>query len=302
MSQLLHVVAAAALLLGAAYALEMESPEADERMLHEMALAEADDNSDYNPKRAPTPNVCTGGSTLLNYQQDYAPCRSEERSDAVWVWRSPKNNIGNCTYKFGTDAPGMMRGIYVRVHLAEGESLKFTHAFGDSYTIKSEDQGGKYVYPTTFGSFEYSSNIERQRPAGFVYVAVPRSNWCNRVITAPAGSTGRIESPGFRMKEYRKNSFCQWWIRAPEGKKITLKFNTFNIGNSTYEEKCQYSDYLGVDKSGDPTYTSDSAYKMCGSDVPEPVVSDANKMNVLFNGKAGGKDDKAFCFTYHVDF
>jgi len=288
----------ALVLLAAAYSMEMESPERDMLMLEEIAMSE---RADYNPDRAPEPNVCTGGSTKMDYQEDYAPCQSEEKSNAVWVWRSPSNNAGNCSYKFGTEAPGMMRGIYVRVHLEEGESLKFTHAFGDSYEITSSDQGGKYVYPTTFGTFAYSSSIERRNPKGFVYVAVPRSNHCQRVIEAPAGSSGRIESPGFRSMKYRKETFCQWWIRAPEGKKVTLQFNTFNVGNSTYEEKCQYSDYLGVDTSGDPSYTSDSAFKLCGETLPDSAESDDNKVNVLFNGKTGG-NDKGFCFTYHVEF
>jgi len=271
----------------------------------EMALLaedeEAEDRSVFYTKRGPTPNTCDGGSCLLNIEESFEPCRmTEKNGGTALVWKSPVGGAGNCSYTYTSEAPGFLKGIYVRLNLEDSDSLKFTGAFGDEYIITNDqlEKSNKFRWPTTYGKLEYSSTVSRNKPVAFVYVAQPQSNMCQRVIEAPANSSGRLTSPRFdKGQGYRAKSMCQWWIRAPEGYKITLKFNSFNVGNNDYGS-CMYSDYVGVDKSGDPHYVNSPA-KMCGTTLPENVDSDANKINVLFNGKDGGNG--GFCFTYHVE-
>jgi len=296
----LRVLILAGILL-ASRAFEME----EELFEDEELMDDEEDMLERYETRSPAPNVCNGGSALLNMDTSFEPCRYKDKNDdgRVLKWMSPVGGKGVCNYTFSSQAPGFLKGIYNRLALEEGDKLAYIGAFGDRYEVTNDDKGTKFRWATTFGRLEYSSNVERNRPMAFLYTAQPRGSNCQKVIYAPAGSNGRITSPMFdsRNRKTRAKTMCQWWIKAPEGKKITLNFNAFEFGERSDDGSCKYTDYIGIDKSGDPWYMTNSQ-KICGDEVPEEggdIVSDDNKINVLMYGKKGG-DDKGFCLTYKV--
>jgi len=248
--------------------------------------------------RAPTPNSCDGGSPLFLYEVgSFAPCRIAEKNDGKRVvLKSPVGNDGTCSLSFTSEAPGFIRGKVGKAALGAADTLTYKGIFGDVKTITNEDEGNTFILPSTFGTVSYASTDERNEMA-FKMEASPMSNICQRVITAPAGSRGRLTVPGFdARRQYKAGTMCQWWITAPEGKKITLDFNAFDFGDDVTD--CVDTDYIGVDTSGDKTFESASARKICGNTIPADIVSDENKINVVANGERGGV---GFCLNYIVD-
>jgi len=248
--------------------------------------------------RAPTPNTCDGGSPLFLYDDaTFDPCRIVEKNDGKFVMlKSPVRNAGECSLTVTSQAPGFIRGKVGKAALGAADTLTYKGIFGDVITITNEDAGNKFILPSTFGTVTYSSGDDRPGMA-FQLGAGPRSNKCQRVITAPAGSRGRLTVPGFdARRQYKAGTMCQWWITAPEGKKITLDFNAFDFGDDVTD--CVDTDYIGVDTSGDKTFESASARKICGNTIPADIVSDENKINVVANGERGGV---GFCLNYIVD-
>jgi len=251
---------------------------------------------------AAAPNVCTGGSVALE-SNDPAPCivTDGKKNKMAKILKSPADNSGTCNVEFDSEAPGYMRAKMFKSALSDSDVLEYTGAFGDKIRLTKDDVDKKLVLPTTFGSIKYVGSSGRsmaerkKKPArDFMLFALPMSNNCQRTIDAPAGTGGRLIFPGFDTRNYTADTMCQWWIKAPEGQKIVLKFNSFNVGSDVTD--CEGSDYIGVDKAGDPTYET-SPVKFCGNTIPEDVTSDANLINVLGFGRAGGR---GFCCTYDV--
>jgi len=274
----------------------------------ELGLPENEDEMDAYFTRsfraamsAKAPNVCTGGSVALD-SNDPAPCTVTDgkKNKMAKILRSPADNSGTCNVEFDSEAPGYMKAKMFQAALSDSDVLEYTGAFGDKIRLTKADVGKKLVLGTTYGSIKYvgsseRSMAERKKAArDFQLFALPMSNNCQRVIDAPAGTGGRLIFPGFDRRNYTAGTMCQWWIRAPEGKKVVLKFNSFNVGSDVTD--CEGSDYVGVDKAGDPMY-EESPVRFCGNTIPEDVTSDANMINVLGFGRAGGR---GFCCTYDV--
>ncbi|XP_037776258.1 zinc metalloproteinase nas-38-like [Penaeus monodon] len=113
---------------------------------------------------------------------------------------------------------------------------------------------------------------------------------CHRVIELTEDdATGVIQSPRYPRK-YKKNTVCEWWIVAPEGKRIQLDFATIRLR----DKKCLNS-YIAVDKSGSAKYFPDNSALFCAADRSANVISDGNQVNVAF---AGGKRSKGFSARY----
>ncbi|XP_037776257.1 LOW QUALITY PROTEIN: blastula protease 10-like [Penaeus monodon] len=113
---------------------------------------------------------------------------------------------------------------------------------------------------------------------------------CHHVIELTEDdATGVIRSPRYPRK-YKKNTVCEWWIVAPEGKRIQLDFTTIRLR----EKKCLNS-YIAVDKSGSAKYFPDNSALFCAADMSANVISDGNQVNVAF---AGGKRSKGFSARY----
>ncbi|KAG2466898.1 TLL1 protein, partial [Polypterus senegalus] len=97
---------------------------------------------------------------------------------------------------------------------------------------------------------------------------------------------GTITTPGW-PKEYPPNKNCVWQVVAPTQYRISMQFEFFELeGNESFTEfeieqhqECAY-DHLEVFDGG-----SDKAAilgRLCGSKIPDPVVSTGNKMYLRF--------------------
>jgi len=111
---------------------------------------------------------------------------------------------------------------------------------------------------------------------GFKITIIKKSSNCHKLIqTGGTGSTGFISTPKRPNKAWTKKA-CEWWIEAPEGKLITLKYIKVKVSGT-----CQKSSVL-VNGDGDKTYPVTSSQQHCGTSLPSDAVSTGNKMNVMF--------------------
>ncbi|ROT79817.1 putative protein SpAN-like [Penaeus vannamei] len=116
---------------------------------------------------------------------------------------------------------------------------------------------------------------------------------CHRVIELSDDSaTGVIQSPGF-PENYPKNSVCEWWIVAPEGKRIHLEFTKISIK----DRKCLRA-YIAVDKSGRASYMPEHSSLLCAGMKTSCLVSEGRTVNVAFAG--GSRTSKGFSARYTV--
>ncbi|XP_042887922.1 blastula protease 10-like isoform X2 [Penaeus japonicus] len=118
-----------------------------------------------------------------------------------------------------------------------------------------------------------------------------RQTNCHRVIELTEdNASGIIRSPRY-PKNYPWNAVCEWWIVAPEGKKIQLEFTTISMR----DRKCTNS-YIAVDKSGSAKYFPENSSLFCAADRSASVTSDGNRVNVAFAG--GWMRSKGFSARY----
>jgi len=87
--------------------------------------------------------------------------------------------------------------------------------------------------------------------------------------------SGNLESPNF-PQEYAPNKECIWFLTAPEGFQVALKFVTFDVEN---HDSCTY-DYVEILDGHAPNSTSIGLF--CGHKLPPDVHSTGNKMRVKF--------------------
>ena len=103
-------------------------------------------------------------------------------------------------------------------------------------------------------------------------------------------SSGQISTPKFGLKKYPANFNWEWYLIAPEGRQIRIKFESFELEQS---EHCQ-NDYLEIREaySQHPTlailgiegvFGAVLARPMCGTDSPKEIHSAGNMVWVHFN-------------------
>ncbi|XP_037776234.1 blastula protease 10-like isoform X2 [Penaeus monodon] len=116
---------------------------------------------------------------------------------------------------------------------------------------------------------------------------------CHRIIELTDNSAmDVIESPRF-PKKYTKHKVCEWWIVAPEGKRIQLEFTRISLR----DRNCLNS-YIAIDKSGQATYWRENSSLLCAGQRTATVVSSGRVMNVAFAG--GRRRSWGFSAQYTV--
>ena len=101
-------------------------------------------------------------------------------------------------------------------------------------------------------------------------------------------SSGQISTPKFGLKNYQANFNWEWYLLAPEGHQIQIKFESFELEQS---EHCQ-NDYLEIREAyftdpNDPreiqgVYGAVLARPMCGKNLPREIHSTGNMVWVHF--------------------
>jgi len=260
-----------------------------------------------------SPTICRNTTTGLKYKiSEDSSCEAfievnKNQNTEKLIFRTKKDQIASCAVKFTMANPGMMvirKTKMKKVKTAwdqEIDSLTFTGAanvptkldMGSAKKFRMLVEGGSSSIV-----FNTKENAARNGVA-FALAIEPKILGCHQHIFAPAGTVGRITTPGFDRKKnrgYKANTFCEWRIKAPEGHKIRVKFNNFNIGQKV--DDCANKDFVAVDANGDGNFSKDE--RMCGGegDIPDEITSVSNEINVLAYGLEGGV---GFCFNYIVE-
>jgi len=259
------------------------------------------------------PTICRNSTTGLKYKiSEDSSCEAfikvnEKQNTEKLIFRTKKDQIASCAVKFSMANPGIMVIRKTRMKKVKTvwdqdvDSLTFTGAanvetkldMGSAKNFKMFVEGGSssIVFKT--------EDNEARTGAAFALAIQPKILGCHQHIFAPAGIVGRITTPGFDRKKnrgYKKNTFCEWRIKAPEGHKIRVKFNNFNIGQNV--DECTGEDFVAVDADGDGNFSKKE--RNCGGeeDIPKDIISISNEINVLAYGPEGGV---GFCFNYIVE-
>jgi len=106
----------------------------------------------------------------------------------------------------------------------------------------------------------------------------------------PGSSAGIIKSPNY-PDNYPHQEDLTIPIEVPSGSKIKLSFTTFDIENET---SCNF-DYVKVVDSDGITELA----KLCGSNIPSPIISSGNKLLVVFHSD-GSVNKKGFEASWKI--
>jgi len=231
------------------------------------------------------------------------PAMLVEGSCAV---RQKKNSLvllhfsrGSCNFTLDVKKPS---ALFMKVVKATStDSLTYEGPISES-SIALE-KGKKMLLESATGRLSFQpQNPSEMATSDTMIFLMPRARSkgkkpCHAIIEAEEGKTGRITFPKFdKDNAYEAGTFCEWWIEAPEGKKIEMKFNQFDMGTASAD--CQNSDLIAISLSGDKKY-GESTKRFCGDieDIEKEMTSVANKVNVFGFGRDGGV---GFCFTFNV--
>lgn len=88
------------------------------------------------------------------------------------------------------------------------------------------------------------------------------------------GSNGALQSPEY----YPPDLYCEWLITVPDGKKVELTFERFELDFATFEYGC--SDYVQI-HDGDSS-ESNTIESFCGNVIPKPIKSSGRHMYIRF--------------------
>ncbi|KAF2368340.1 CUB domain [Trinorchestia longiramus] len=124
-----------------------------------------------------------------------------------------------------------------------------------------------------------SGRSDENSPFSFEVEAVKSD--CHQIIELDEDEKGFITLPS----TYPAQTYCEWWIKAPEGKKVQLEMKeSFSVGTKS-NNTCS-NDKLLINTDGDARYVKKSEF--CGDNVATSVVSSGAQVNVLFSGHIGG--------------
>ncbi|XP_018008163.1 cell wall protein DAN4 [Hyalella azteca] len=107
------------------------------------------------------------------------------------------------------------------------------------------------------------------------------TNKCNRIISIPEGGSGTLELPG----NFASQPQCEWWLKAPAGRKIELKFEEADLQRLNCRKN-----YVVVNTQGLPDYDMKNKYtagnnRFCRNEAAKTLTSVGNRMNVLINAR-----------------
>ena len=108
-----------------------------------------------------------------------------------------------------------------------------------------------------------------------------RNNRCNGKRSILTSSRGRLESPNYGKGFYYSNDFCSWQIQVPAPSRIRLAFEDFQLskkraGHCNIQTGDLLTVYDGINSEA-PVLA-----RLCGSDLPGPIVSTQNSLFVEF--------------------
>lgn len=88
-------------------------------------------------------------------------------------------------------------------------------------------------------------------------------------------NNGVIQSPGYEYNEYKNFLHCKWELRASPNFSIFVNFSDFDLEENIRCAADALTVKDGVKRLG----------KFCGSQLPGPLLSESNKLEIEFNSK-----------------
>ncbi|XP_068231417.1 bone morphogenetic protein 1-like [Palaemon carinicauda] len=173
--------------------------------------------------------------------------------------------------------------------LGRYDSVRFERPTLSPLVLKGSKTGIMQLPSSNFLA-EFANSL-RYSGTGFNITFEFKSTNCHELITATAiGDSGTIAAPVSPNYAWQKKA-CEFWIRSPPGTKIQLEFTLIDMVS-----RCGVNSVY-VNLAGDVSYPSSTTTRFCGSNIPVPMTSVANELNVLFFSK---RDNKRFGATWTV--
>lgn len=88
-------------------------------------------------------------------------------------------------------------------------------------------------------------------------------------------NNGVIQSPGYEYNEYKNFLHCKWELRASLNFSIFVNFSDFDLEENI---RCA-ADALTIKDGGR------RLGKFCGNQLPGPLLSESNKLEIEFNSE-----------------
>ncbi|XP_064109787.1 cubilin-like [Macrobrachium nipponense] len=222
---------------------------------------------------------------------DEIHCIKEPLGNNTFYWSSPNfgkedyPNDAYCKVSSSSTEPGYATVSFNSLNIlceGRGDSVTFKQPYHiDDLTSKkycgvmTESSAITSILPTYnfFGKFRTDHT---GTASGFNVTITKQMTNCHKIIeTGEHGNSGIIETPTEPNAGPAK--VCEWWIRAPVGKRIELQF----IPTLTESPLCNEGSIL-VDSSGSKFYRRRTTDSYCGKATPGTIISKKNYMNVLY--------------------
>ncbi|XP_078582053.1 cubilin-like isoform X2 [Branchiostoma floridae x Branchiostoma japonicum] len=221
----------------------------------------------------------SGTITSPAYPSNYA-----NNLDCEWLLQGPTGHYVTFTFADQFNVQGSSGNCGSQDYLEIRDGINSTApALGQycgSSAPASVDTSDSYAY------IRFRTDGSGQAP-GFSMTWQASVESCGGQLTTP---TGTFTSPNF-PGQYPHSRRCLWQITVPQGRRITLTFNAFNIENHS---SCRY-DYIAVYNGVTPS--SPFMTRLCGETPPTPVESTGNTMTVVFQTD-GSVSNGGFSATY----
>uniref|UniRef100_A0AAQ4Q6C7 Metalloendopeptidase n=1 Tax=Gasterosteus aculeatus aculeatus TaxID=481459 RepID=A0AAQ4Q6C7_GASAC len=175
----------------------------------------------------------------------------------------------------GTEVPEVITSQYnnMRIEFKSDNTVSKkgfkAHFFSDKDECSKDNGGCQHECINTVGSYVC------QCRHGFVLHENKhdcKEAECEHKIHSPSGT---LSSPNWPDK-YPSRKECTWDITATPGHRVKIAFNEFEIEQ---HQECAYDHLEAFDGDGD---TATILGRLCGSKIPEQLVSTGNKMYLRF--------------------
>ncbi|XP_049840781.1 cubilin-like [Schistocerca gregaria] len=219
----------------------------------------------------------SGSFTSPNYPQNY-------------------HDVSLCTWKISTSRGSILQLVFIDIEMEE---------MGDCYYDFVEVRDGKDPSGRLLGTYCSSSHPAFIRSSSNHMFVTFKSDFsgsgrgfhakydtvCNLDLR---GFHGVIESPNF-PEMYPNSLDCTWNIKAPRGHNVSLAFSHFELQDSErrwfWRRRWQTTpatptcglDFLEIKESFNDDTTQNTLLKACGSQLPAPIESRMNTVQVHFH-------------------
>ncbi|XP_018008166.1 uncharacterized protein LOC108665869 [Hyalella azteca] len=215
------------------------------------------------------PLVSSGKGTCRVISNDYYTYILSPR------YPSPHPPSSYCYITFNTTEPRFLRFLPVTPNFGWFDYMAISGVYKDKRSINGQSTSQEIIFPSTRVTFEYSAFWLFDQNPFYIYMEA-KNNDCQQLIKLRDGASGELYLP----TSFPTSPYCQWWIRAPAGRRVFFDVLEFSSGSSDCSRSYALVNYGGLDFNG-PSTT-----RLCGQSVTS-ALSEGNEMNVLVKATVG---------------